>query len=237
MKVSAPLYVLKQQAEVLARKDEIPLHDALERIAKEEGFGSWSLLAANWNADEAGHSLLSQLRPGELVLLAGRPGHGKTLVSLGLAAEWMARGNRAAFFTLEFTQAEVLGCFDLLGKDPKAFADLFTVDDSDGIHADYIVTRLGSAPPNMLIVIDYLQLLDQRRVNPSLMHQVRKLKNFARQYQAIIVCLSQVHRSYDSRTKPLPALNDIRLPNPLDLKLFDKACFVSRRQMQLEAVA
>ncbi len=237
MKFSAPIYILKQQAKAFARKDGIPLHDALDRVAKREGFGSWSLLAAKWNADKAGASLLRQLRPGELVLLAARPGEGQTLLSLGLAAEWMARGNRAAFFTLEFTQADVLRCFGILNKDVKSIADLFTVDDSDGISADYIVARLGSAPPNMFIVVDYLQLLDQRRENPTLTHQVMQLKHFARRHKAIVVCLSQVHRRYDPAIKPLPALTDIRLPNPLDLKLFDKACLLSRGKVQVGAVA
>ncbi len=237
MKFSAPIYILKQQARAFSRKEKIPLHDALDRIAKQEGFGSWSLLAAKWSTDEASTSLLRQLRPGELVLLAARPGQGKTLLSLGLAAEWMARGNRAAVFTLEFTQADVLRCFDVLDKDIKRFADLFTVDDSDDIDADYIVAQLSSAPPNMFIVVDYLQLLDQRRENPTLTHQVMQLKHFARQHQAIIVCLSQVHRRYDPAIKPLPALTDIRLPNPLDLKLFDKACLLGRGKVQVGAVA
>jgi replicative DNA helicase len=237
MKFSAPIYILKQKARACARKEKVPLHDALDRIARQEGFDSWSLLAARWKTDQADTSLLRQLRPGELVLLAARPGQGKTLLSLGLAAEWMSRGNRAAFFTLEFTRADVFRCFDVLDKDIKSFADLFTVDDSDGTSADYIVARLASAPANMFIVVDYLQLLDQRRENPTLTHQVKLLKDFARQHQAIIVCLSQVDRRYDPATRPLPALTDIRLPNPLDLKLFDKACLLNRGKVQVGAVA
>lgn len=237
MKFSVPIYILKQKAKVFARNNGIPLHDALDRIAKEQGFGSWSLLAAKWNADNANASLLSQLRPGDIILLAARPGQGKTLLSLGLAAEWMARAGRAAIFTLEFTQADVARCFEILGKDVEAFANLLAIDDSDGICADYIVAQLDSAPSNLLIVIDYLQLLDQRRANPILANQVARLRDFARQHQAIIVCLSQVHRSYDPATKSLPTLGDIRLPNPLDLKLFDKACFMGRRKIQMGAVA
>lgn len=237
MKFSAPIYILKQKAKAIARKDGIPLHDALDRIAKQEGLGSWSLLAAKWNADRASTSLLRLLQPGELVLLAARPGQGKTLLSIGLAAEWMERGNRAAFFTLEFTQADVLRCFDILEKDIRGFAGLFTVDDSDAISADYIVAKPGCASPNMFIVVDYLQLLDQRRENPTLADQVMQLKHFARRHQAIIVCLSQVHRRYDPAIKPLPTLTDIRLPNTLDLRLFDKACFLSRGKVQVRAVA
>ncbi|MET0280858.1 MAG: DNA helicase [Steroidobacteraceae bacterium] len=237
MKFSAPIYILKQQAKALSRKDAIPLHDALDRIARREGFDRWSLLAASWSTDKSSNSLLRLLRPGELVLLAARPGQGKTLLSLGLAAEWMARGDRAAFFTLEFTRADVLRCLDVLEQDVKAFRGLFTVDDSDGISADHIASRLGSPPPNMFIVIDYLQLLDQRRDTPPLAQQVRRLKHFARQHRAIIVCLSQIDRRYDPMIKPLPALTDIRLPNPLNLKLFDKACLLSQGKVRVTTKA
>jgi replicative DNA helicase len=236
MKFSAPIYILKQRAKTFSRKEKVPLHDALDRIAKQEGFGSWSLLASTRKADEANSRLSSQLRPGELMLLAARPGQGKTLLSLGLAVEWMARGHRAAFFTLEFTRADVVRCFDILDKDIKDFDGLFAIDDSDGINADYIIAQSSSAPPNVLIVVDYLQSLDQRRDTPSIMDQVVQLKRFARQRQAVIVCLSQVHRSYDPATKPFPALTDIRLPNPLDLKLFDKACFLNQGKVQVGAV-
>lgn len=122
MKFSAPIYILKQQAKAFARKNNIALHEALDRIAKREGFASWSLLAAKW------------------------------------------------------------------------------------------------------------------RANPSLTHQVTQLKHFARQHRAVIVCLSQIHRSYDPATKPVPALSDIRLPNPLNLELFDKACLLGRGKLQVEAV-
>lgn len=237
MKFSAPIFVLKQRAKALSRKSGIPLHDALNRIAKLEGFGSWSLLAARWSEDRARASLSSQLGSGELVLLAARPGQGKTLLSLGLAVEWMTRGHRAAFFTLEFTRSDVVRCFEVLGEDIGRFHRLFVIDDSDGINADYIVARLASAPPSSLVVIDYLQLLDQKRDNPSVMDQVKQLRHAARQHRATIVCLSQVHRRYDAAGKPFPGLSDIRLPNPLDLELFDKACFLNGGKVQVQDIA
>jgi hypothetical protein len=46
MSLSAPIHVLKRRAKLRARKGDIPLHEALDRIARAEGFRSWSLLAA-----------------------------------------------------------------------------------------------------------------------------------------------------------------------------------------------
>jgi replicative DNA helicase len=60
------------------------------------------------------------------------------------------------------------------------------------------------------------------------MNQVRKLKDFARDRELIIVCLSQIDRSYDSKKRAIPDLSDVRLPNPVDLSLFDRTCFLNQ---------
>jgi len=234
MKLSAPIYMLKQQAKALARKERIRLHQALDQIARREGFNSWSHLAANWSPEDLSVSLFARLQPGELVLVGARPGQGKTLLSIGLAIEAMKRGTSAAFFTLDFTRADVARCFAKLKRDINDFADLFVLDDSEEIRADYVVSRMASAPPKTLVVIDYLQLLDHRRDNPSLMDQMQELRRFATERQMIVVCLSQISRGYEAASKPYPDLTDVRLPNPLDLSLFDKACFLSNGELRLE---
>lgn len=233
MKLSAPIFILKQQAKALSRAEKIPLHQALDRIANREGFTAWSLLAARSSADDSSNALLSRLRNGELLLLAARPGQGKTLLAIGLVIESMKRGNGAAFFTLEFTRADVAKCFQILGKDLDACGDRMLVDTADGICADYIVKRLASAPPGMLVVVDYLQLLDQDRNQAPLAKQVAELKRFASQRHLVIVCLAQINRNFASDSSSFPAREDVRLPNPLDLTLFDKACFLNRGKMHV----
>jgi replicative DNA helicase len=233
MKLSAPIFILKQQAKALSRAEKIPLHKALDRIANREGFTAWSLLAAKSSSDDASTALLSRLRNGNLLLLAARPGQGKTLLAIGLAIESMKRGNGAAFFTLEFTRTDVAKCFQTLGKDMGVYGDRMLVDTSDGISANYIVKRLASATPGTLVVVDYLQLLDQDRRKAPLAEQVAELKRFARERELVIVCLSQINRNFDSDASSFPARRDVRLPNPLDLTLFDKACFLNRGKMHV----
>ena len=50
MKLSVPVHELKSQARVLAKAQNIPLSDALDTIAAQEGFKTWSLLSARLNA-------------------------------------------------------------------------------------------------------------------------------------------------------------------------------------------
>ncbi|MCR4523654.1 MULTISPECIES: DNA helicase [Bosea] len=237
MNLSAPIHQLKRKARLMSRAERIPLHAALDRIAIEEGYRSWSLLSAKQPGMTSIRALWPLLVPGDLVLIAGRPGQGKTLAGLALLAEAMRVGHRGVFLTLEYALADVFSRLQAINIEPGEFAGLFDCDCSDAISADYIVARLAEAPRGTVAVIDYLQLLDQRRDTPELALQVRALKAFARERGLILVFLSQVDRSYEGAGKPFPEIADVRLPNPLDLSLFDKTCFVNRGETRFRAAA
>jgi len=237
MKLSAPLYHLKRKARLLSRAENIPLHEALDRMARQEGFGGWSLLAAKAAAAPPAAKLFARLAPGDLVLVGARPGQGKTLMGLELAVQAMRSGSRGVFFTLEYTERDMLDRFHAIGVAREDFADRFEFDSSDEISSDYIVQRLATAPRGTLVVVDYLQLLDQKRDNPELTVQVRALQSFARDRGLIFVFISQIDRSYDPLKKPCPDLEDVRLPNPLDLGLFTKTCFLNDGEVQFRAAS
>lgn len=236
MKLSAPLYQLKRRARLLSRSEGIPLHQALDQIAAIEGAIQWSFLAAQHAAGTSAQTLYAQLQPGDLVLIGARPGHGKTLLSLVLAQEAVRAGNESVFFTLEYTERECLERFKAIGVDSSQHATLFRCDCSDEICAEYMVAKLEPCRPGTLVVVDYLQLLDQRRENPALMDQVRTIKSFAQERQITFVFICQIDRSYDLVMKRFPDLDDVRLPNPLDLKLFNKACFLNNGEVSFANV-
>ena len=225
MQFSAPIHVLKRKARLASRADKIPLHQALDQIARAEGFRNWGHLSA-----QAKPGLLSRLAPGDLVLLAARPGQGKTLLGLELAAEAAAKGHPVWVFTLDYTTLDVARRYEELGIAPAAIR----VDTSDEICADYIIGRTAPAH-GAVIVIDYLQLLDQRRSNPALQEQVNNLKSFAQSEGATVIAISQVDRAFDLSGRSMPELSDIRMPNPIDLTAFDKRCFLHRGDIHFDA--
>ena len=233
MKLSVPIFRLKRTAKVLAQQEKIPLHKALDRVAIDEGFRNWSLLAAQISNLTPVRKLLAQLSPGDLVLLAARPGHGKTLMGLELVSEAIKQGNRGVFFTLEYTENDVQNRLRAINAKFTIFDDKFEFDDCDKINADYIVNRLAKAKRGTVVVVDYLQLLDQKRENPELSVQVRALRSFAKKSGVVIVVISQIDRSYDPIKKPIPDLEDVRLPNAVDLSLFSKTCFLNNGEMQV----
>ncbi len=235
MKLSAAVYRLKRQARLLARNQGLRLHEALDQIAAGEGYASWSLLASRLARVSQAKKLLAAFSPGELVLVAARPGQGKTRLSLEIAVEAMSQGHRAVFFSLEYSALDLVALFAGIDRNPADFRDLFEFDGSDSICADYIIEQLAEAPGGTVVVVDYLQLLDQKRTSPQLEEQVAALRAFAERRGVIMLFVSQIDRRFDLANRSCPGLDDLRLPNPLDLEHFAGACFLNDGKVHLAA--
>lgn len=237
MKLSAPIHRLKRRAKLLARDEKIPLHAALDRIARNEGFAGWSLLSARAATRGTASETLSRLSDGDMLLLGSRPGHGKTMLGLRLLRDAIRDGRRGVFFTLEYTEQKTRARIRSLDGETSELGAALEIVTSDEICADYIMRHLADAPRGTVAVIDYLQILDQRRHKPELSEQITTLQKFAQKTGAILAFISQIDRSYDPEAKPLPDMQDIRLPNKIDLELFSKACFLHEGKAQFRAMA
>ncbi|WP_422376095.1 DNA helicase [Roseibium sp.] len=234
MKLTAPIYRLKSRARKLARENRIRLHQALDAVAIAEGFRSWSHLANAWQPNRPSRSLLEALAPGDLLLLAARPGEGKTVLGLEIAAEASKLGRAAWFFSSECTEAEVQRTLSLSGYgDLKGSRDL-VIDLAESVCARHLMSTLSGAVPGSVAVIDYLQVMDQNRAEPVLGHQVEQLKRFANEREVSLVFLSQIRRTFDPAQNRLPGIDDVRMPNPLDLGQFTKSCFLHGGEILLQ---
>jgi replicative DNA helicase len=226
MRLSAPIYHLKRNAKQLSRLEHIDLHAALDRIAVQEGFRSWGLLAAKYASRSLASRLYASLQPGDMMLIGARPGQGKTRLALEIAAEAIKHGHDGVFFSLAYTEAEVMKQMAFLEMDADQLGARLRYDCSDDICADYIVDQLSMAKPDTLVVVDYLQAMDQKRTHPPVASQVLTLRSLAARMRLTFVFVSQIVRTYDPQIKPVPDLDDVRLPNPVDLALFTKTHFI-----------
>lgn len=91
------------------------------------------------------------------------------------------------------------------------------INDTSGINTLQIRAmsrRLFADKPIGLLIIDYLQLMEHRNPNLSLVQQVtensRSLKVLARELNVPVLVLSQLSRSVEQRTPPIPRLSDLR---------------------------
>lgn len=237
MTLSAPIYQLKRRAKLLARDESIALHAALDRVASGEGFASWSLLSAQNPMKSRSSQMLGRLSDGDLLLLGGRPGQGKTLLGLQLLLAAIRDGRKSVFFTLEYTKREAEQHIRSLDAEVVGLGDALEIMTSDDICAGYITHHLADAARGTVAVIDYLQILDQRRSKPELSEQMHALQNFARATGVILGFISQIDRSFDAESKDLPDIQDIRLPNRIDPRIFSKTCFLHKGKFQFQTVA
>ncbi|WP_410010599.1 DNA helicase [Phyllobacterium zundukense] len=221
----------------MVRNNNVPLHEALDQIAREEGFARWSLLSSQIAAGSLSKTILSRLDDGDLLLVAGRPGHGKTTLGLQLLLDAARNDRKAVFFTLESTEQQARKHIRSLEKDAHGFGDTLEIVTSDEISADYIIHHLSGSKRGTVAVIDYLQILDQQRSKPALSDQVLALGEFARKTGVVFGFISQIDRSFDPESKRLPDIRDIRLPNLVDLGLFTKACFLHNGEAHLQDIA
>ena len=237
MRFSSPIYTLKRQAKLLARDKDIRLHEALNRIAIKEGFRDWSHLASSYAKATPANDIMRQLRPSDMVLIAARPGHGKTLLGLELSV-LAGKSNRTGYvFSLDYNETDVWDRFKRLGFSATEHDRPVVIDTSDDICAAHIIERLGHTSNHAVVVVDYLQILDQKRSNPPLEEQVRELKKFAIESGVIVAMISQIDRAFELSSSDMPSVEDVRLPNPVDLSLFDKRCFLNCGQVRIETAA
>lgn len=224
MKLSAPIHVLKAQAQQLKKEKGITNTEALDLIAKREGFNSWSLMQSKKDEmfPKSYDEILDFFNPGDIVLIGARPSKGKTIFTIGLLVQAIQKKiARNYCFSLSEIHKDIAGRIAVY--DETIGEKDVDLDYSNDINADYIIEKTSKTiSKNSLIVIDYLQMLDEKRSNPPLQVQVEKLKNYAKEKECVVVFISQLKRELENRNDKKPLMSDVRLPNPLELKFFNK---------------
>jgi len=182
---------------------------------------------------------LAGLHPANLVVIAARPGMGKTALTLNIAKHVALTDTPVAIFTLEMSQEEVVtrllcsqgkidsqrlrtgrlneGDFTRLSNAASVlYRKPVYVDDSPGLTVTEIrakCRRLSRRPGLGLVIIDYLQLM-QGTSGENRQQEIatisRNLKNLARELHVPVIAVSQLNRSLESREDKRPRLGDLR---------------------------
>lgn len=236
MKLSAPVHTLRSRAKKLKKEQSVTLVEAQNLIAQQEGFGSWSLLIAQQDnlLPNNPAELIDYLNEGDMVLVGARPRLGKTLFTSSLIAEASRAGHPpGAYFTLVDLEVAARERIHNHLVAEGLSGDEVYVDCSDDICAEYIIARLESRPVRgALVVVDYLQLLSEKKQHTPLDEQLGLLKSFAKTSGCKILMLTQLDRQLDLEPDQCPTLASVRLPNPVDLTRFNKVIFLYRKSSQ-----
>ncbi len=183
---------------------------------------------------------LAGMQKSNLIILAARPGMGKTALALNMAQYVAAStGKKVGFFSLEMSKEELVDRLLVSQADIDAWRlktgrldqqDFLKLSDAMGVLADAPIfiddtpgmsiyemrtkaRRLAAEQNIDLIVMDYLQLAHgQTRDNrvQEVAEISQGLKNIARELKIPVLALSQLNRSVESRGEKSPQLSDLR---------------------------
>ena len=182
--------------------------------------------------------MITGLNKSDLILIAARPGMGKTAFALNIAANVALRGNKTvAVFSLEMSREQLMNRLfasagaleskklltgDLTTEDWMKVAELsprfsespLYLDDTAGISVAEIKAKLRRIRNLGLVVIDYLQLMSSGRRIDNRVQEVsemtRALKVMAKELNVPVITLSQLSRGTESRSDHRPVLADLR---------------------------
>ena len=181
---------------------------------------------------------ITGLNRSDLILLAARPGMGKTSFALNIARHVAVKEKRrVAFFSLEMTKEQLtsrllsteamvggvklrtgkladdewvrlIEAGDILSKTEIYF------DDTPGITVPEMKAKLRRLKNVDLVVIDYLQLMSGGRRIDNRVQEIseitRNLKIMAKEINVPVVTLSQLSRASEQRSDHRPMLSDLR---------------------------
>lgn len=186
-------------------------------------------------------SILSGLQKGDLIILASRPSLGKSALALDITRNVAVKEKKAVgLFSLEMSRDQIvdrliaaqagvdlwrlrtgrlqeddfLAIQNALGILSEAPIFIDDVASTNVLQMRAMARRLQAEYELGLIVIDYLQLIEARNPNLSVVQQVtensRALKSLAKELNVPVLVLSQLSRAVEQRSPQIPRLADLR---------------------------
>lgn len=209
-------------------------YETLQRLSGEDS-DRYRGLSTGYSALDR---VITGLNKSDLILIAARPGMGKTSFALNIAENVATKTDKTvAIFSLEMSseqlaqrllssqasiEGKALRTGELSGDDwvriamasqVLSKADIY-LDDTPGITVGEMKAKLRRLKKVDLVIIDYLQLMSSGRRIENRVQEVseitRNLKIMAKELDVPLITLSQLSRGPESRADHKPMLSDLR---------------------------
>lgn len=151
-----------------------------------------------------------------LILLAARPGMGKTSFALNMA-RIVAEKKTVAVFSLEMSREQVAARLLALAppaENKRTCSGTIYIDDNPAFSVVDIHAKCCQLDNLGLVVIDYVQLMTWSRGGENRRQLAtetsRMLKIMAKELMVPVLCLSQLSRATEERETQRPILSDLR---------------------------
>lgn len=182
--------------------------------------------------------MLGGLRAGQLIIVAGRPGMGKSDLAVQTLLNVTRHGHAAVIASIEMNATELLDRYlaslahlnhDLIRDGRLSNTDWAHITDAAGILNTiplHVIDDPAATIPSIrdaakrvpdlaVIVVDYLQLLHttsrrDRNREQEVAELSRALKRLARTLDVPVIAMAQLNRNLETRADKRPVLSDLR---------------------------
>lgn len=214
------------------------IDDAYDRLGKISGPDKEKYIGAR-TGFSALDTITSGLNKSDLIIIAARPGMGKTSFAMNIASNVARRSSNkeVVIFSLEMSNEQL--ATRLLSTEAKVdskslrngyiSSDDWTriamsagylsnlpifFDDTAGINVQQMKAKLRRKQNLGLVIIDYLQLMESTTKSDNrvvvISEITRQLKIMAKELNVPVILLSQLSRNTEQRTDKRPQLSDLR---------------------------
>ena len=182
-------------------------------------------------------SLAGGMTKGEVTIVAGRPGHGKTTFAINLVKNFIDQGLKVLCINREMTNIEMMKKLIVLESKKLSYSDIRMNNLTDQSYKELLSVndRIIDKYTNRLIMCDtardlststaqimrhnpdvviddYIQLIkmegyDQRRF--ELETVMNEYKWLAKTYKIVPILISQLNRDIEKRIDPVPKMSDL----------------------------
>jgi len=159
---------------------------------------------------------LDPFHPGRLIILGGRPSHGKTAFSLSILKTASDQGKKVLYFSLEMEDYELVSRILMTYENPEVGGGEVLrwpvkIIDKGGIGLDYVRSMIIKNKPDF-VIIDYIGLMrlpkGEKRTY-QLGDISHGLKNLAKAHKVPILALAQANREIEDRTDKQHRMSDL----------------------------
>lgn len=199
------------------------------------------------------------LRPGEMILIAARPSHGKTTLALQMAFNAARTGTPVAIFSLEMRRQQLIQRLlaaiasvpaehlrdgrltaqewdNVMRWSPRVADYPIWIDDTPDLSVAEMRARImGTKTRPGLIVVDYIQLMRSGERAENRVQEIaavsRGVKAVAKTMNVPVLACCQLNRASEGRSDSMPELSDLRESGQLEQDA-DVVAFIHRPKMK-----
>jgi len=219
--------------------------EAFQQRLTDQLAGLWEDPSLPTGIHDLDAAITGGFRAGELIILAARPGAGKTGLALQIMHNIARRNAPVLMFSAEMSTASLVerGMAEISGVpvsdmrkrsiDQSTYARLMTatesmarmpvaIDDTSAIKTKTMLQRAQRFKRQhglSLVVFDYMELAGDSAGEGEQVRVTKishALKGMAKDLEVPVIALSQLNRAVEDRNPPIPRMSDIRMSGAIE---------------------